>query len=106
MILIVNLVCPNGHNVCGTPHEYRGEGIPPDQWMHNLGQQLMNKVRERGGPHEVKECPFCHVPFSMERGTEWAVSAHEMYAETMAEAHAALMRVSEADNKCSAEKSQ
>jgi hypothetical protein len=91
VILLFNLVCPNGHQVGGEPHEYRGPERPPEKWMDNIGDQFTRYVQTR--PRAEWRCPTCGVEPAAGKG--WTVETHVMKAQTMEEAHAALTSISD-----------
>ena len=91
MIVIVNLICPNGHPVYGQPVAYAGTKKPPESWCERAGARFMRSMR-KNPPLPCAACGATFNPNSTDRGhlAKWGVSVHEMKAKTMQEAHAAL----------------
>jgi hypothetical protein len=90
LILLFSLVCPNDHEVGGKPLEYAGEGQPPFEWLDNMSQKFLQRIRRSPDPF-WKECPHCRTP--MRKGLKWGISVNVMKAQTLAEAHAAMIKI-------------
>jgi adenylate kinase len=92
VVYVVNLVCPNGHAVCGRPQAYASED-PPKEWLETISCDLIRLIQN--APANMNRCRDCGAQYSRAKNHEWSVSIHKMRAKTLNEAAQALATCSE-----------
>lgn len=80
MIILISLVCPNGHPNGGTPLEFAGAQAPPPDWYNQHMAEFVRLVKENR--ENWAKCTVCKVALS----NQWQIIADEMKAQTLEEA--------------------
>jgi hypothetical protein len=82
-ILLVEVVCPEGHANGGALEQYAADD-PPEAFCEDIGRQMYRWVRDH--PKEFPDCFVCHAPW----GPTWTFSVGKTKFTTMEEAEQKL----------------